>query len=284
MKRVKFIHTFFIYFLLTLVLIIFLGPYIWMFLTAVKTQGDVMMWPPKIIPDQFHWENFVKIWESTNLPRAFFNSFVVSLVATIINVFLASLAAFAFARLRFPGRDKLFFLVLSTMMIPTSLMVVPLFFMMKNMPFSGPDGWLDSYVGLILPFAVTGFAIFLLRQNFLSIPKELDEQATIDGCSKFQIYWRIILPLNKPGLALVTIFSFLSHWNEYLWPLTIARSQEMYTIQIALKAFQNQYNIDWPLIMAGATTAALPMMLLYFILQPLFEQGLSGLGTGGKDS
>ncbi|MCM3718869.1 carbohydrate ABC transporter permease [Fictibacillus phosphorivorans] len=283
MKKTKIMKNTFIYGLLSIVLLIFLGPYIWMFMTAVKTQGDVMVWPPKIIPSEFHWENFLKIWQETNLPRAFFNSFIVSVVATAINVFLASLAAFAFARLKFPGRNKLFLMVLATMMIPSGLMVVPLFFMMKNMPFSGPNGWLDSYSALILPFAVTGFAIFLLRQNFLSVPKELDEQATIDGCNKFQIYWKIILPLNKPGLALVAIFSFLSHWNEYLWPLTVARSQEMYTIQIALKAFQTQYNIDWPLIMAGATTAALPMIILYFVLQPLFEQGLGGMGSTGKE-
>lgn len=284
MKKSKMIRNVLLYVLLTIVLMIFLGPYIWMFMTSVKTQGEVMSWPPKIIPTEFYWENFLRIWQETNLPRAFFNSFVVSVIATLINVFLSSLAAFAFARLRFPGRDRLFMLVLATMMIPTGLMVVPLFFMMKNVPFAGPDGLLDSYAGLILPFAVTGFAIFLMRQNFLSIPRELDEQATIDGCSKFQIYWKIILPLNKPAIALVTIFSFLSHWNEYLWPLTIARSQEMYTIQIALKAFQGQYNIDWPLIMAGATTAALPMIILYFILQPLFEQGLGGLGSGGKET
>ncbi|WP_191557374.1 carbohydrate ABC transporter permease [Metabacillus idriensis] len=284
MKKSKILKNFILYFLLSFVLFVFLGPYIWMLMTAVKSQGDVMVWPPKILPTEFHWENFLRIWQETNLPRAFLNSFIVSAISTIINVFLASLAAFAFARLTFPGRDKLFLLVLATMMIPSGLMVVPLFFMMKNVPFAGPDGWLDSYAGLILPFAVTGFAIFLMRQNFLAIPRELDEQATIDGCSKFQIYWKVIMPLNKPAIALVAIFSFLSHWNEYLWPLTIARSQEMYTIQIALKAFQGQYNIDWPLIMTGATTAALPMIILYFILQPLFEQGLGGLGSGGKES
>src|SRR5690606_35814077 len=113
--------------------------------------------------------------------------------------------------------------------------------------------------------------------------KELDDQAAIDGCNKFQIYWKIILPLSKPVIGLVVVFSFLSHWNEYLWPLTVARSDEMYTIQIALASFQTQYNVEWPLLMAGATTAALPMILLYFMLQPLFEESLSGLGRGVKE-
>lgn len=272
-----------IYALMTFILTVFVGPYIWMFATSVKSQADVYAWPPNIIPTDIHWENFVRIWQETNLPRAFLNSVFVSTAATAINVIFSSLAAFAFARLNFPGKNKLFMVVLATMMVPASLMVIPLFSMMRNVPFAGPDGWLNSYFGLILPVSVTGFAIFLMRQYYLSIPKELDDQAAIDGCNKFQIYWKIILPLSKPVIGLVVVFSFLSHWNEYLWPLTVARSDEMYTIQIALASFQTQYNVEWPLLMAGATTAALPMILLYFMLQPLFEESLSGLGRGVKE-
>jgi multiple sugar transport system permease protein len=272
-----------IYALMTFILTVFVGPYIWMFATSVKSQADVYAWPPNIIPTDIHWENFVRIWQETNLPRAFLNSVFVSTAATAINVIFSSLAAFAFARLDFPGKNKLFMVVLATMMVPASLMVIPLFSMMRNVPFAGPDGWLNSYFGLILPVSVTGFAIFLMRQYYLSIPKELDDQAAIDGCNKFQIYWKIILPLSTPVIGLVVVFSFLSHWNEYLWPLTVARSDEMYTIQIALASFQTQYNVEWPLLMAGATTAALPMILLYFMLQPLFEESLSGLGRGVKE-
>lgn len=272
-----------IYALMTVILTVFVGPYIWMFATSVKSQADVYAWPPNIIPTDIHWENFVRIWQETNLPRAFLNSVFVSTAATAINVIFSSLAAFAFARLDFPGKNKLFMVVLATMMVPASLMVIPLFSMMRNVPFAGPDGWLNSYFGLILPVSVTGFAIFLMRQYYHSIPKELDDQAAIDGCNKFQIYWKIILPLSKPVIGLVVVFSFLSHWNEYLWPLTVARSDEMYTIQIALASFQTQYNVEWPLLMAGATTAALPMILLYFMLQPLFEESLSGLGRGVKE-
>jgi multiple sugar transport system permease protein len=151
------------------------------------------------------------------------------------------------------------------------------------MPFGGPNGWLDTYAGLIMPFAVTGFGIFYMRQYYLSIPKELDEQAKIDGCNKLQVYWKIIMPLSKPGIGLISIFTFLGQWNNYLWPLTVARSQEMYTIQIALKAFQTQYNIDWPLLMTGASLAVLPTMILYFSLQSAFEKGLGGVGTGLKE-
>lgn len=272
-----------LYVLMIIVLFVFLGPYVWMFATSVKTQADVYAWPPQILPSEFHWENFVRIWQETNLPRAFFNSVFVSTAATVINVFFSSLAAFAFARLEFPGKNKLFMMVLATMMVPASLMVVPLFSMMRNVPFAGPNGWLDSYYGLIFPVAVTGFAIFLMRQYYLTIPKDLDDQAAIDGCNKFQIYWKIILPLSKPVIGLVVVFTFLNHWNEYLWPLTVARSDEMATIQIALASFQTQYNVEWSLLMAGATTAALPMIIFYFILQPLFEESLGGLGRGVKE-
>ena len=272
-----------LYVLMIIVLFVFLGPYVWMFATSVKTQADVYAWPPQILPSEFHWENFVRIWQETNLPRAFFNSVFVSTAATAINVFFSSLAAFAFARLEFPGKNKLFMMVLTTMMVPASLMVVPLFSMMRNVPFAGPNGWLDSYYGLIFPVAVTGFAIFLMRQYYLTIPKDLDDQAAIDGCNKFQIYWKIILPLSKPVIGLVVVFTFLNHWNEYLWPLTVARSDEMATIQIALASFQTQYNVEWSLLMAGATTAALPMIIFYFILQPLFEESLGGLGRGVKE-
>lgn len=272
-----------LYLLATLVLIGFVGPYLWMLATSLKTQGDVMGWPPTIIPSEFYWQNFTRIWEGTVLPRAFMNSVIVAVISTAINVFFASLAAFGFARLKFPGNNGLFLGVLATMMIPPGLMIVPLFAMIRNVPFTGPSGWLDSYAGLIVPTAVTGFAIFLLRQYFMSIPKDLDDQAAIDGCSKFQVYWKIILPLSKPALGLVAIFTFMGNWNEYLWHLTVARSESMYTIQIALARFQTEHNIEWPLIMAGATTAAIPMMILYFTLQPLFERGLGGLGSGVKE-
>jgi len=168
-------------------------------------------------------------------------------------------------------------------MIPGGLLVVPLFSMMKNVPFAGANGWLDTYFALILPLAVSGFGIFLIRQYLFSIPKDLDEQAKIDGCNKFQIYFKIILPLCKPALVLVAIFSFLNHWNEYLWHLTAVDSQEMFTLQIALKTFQTQYSINWPIIMAGASIAATPMIILYFFLSSTFEKGLGGIGTGTKE-
>jgi multiple sugar transport system permease protein len=270
------------YVVLTLVACIFVGPFLWMFLTSVKSIREVMAWPPVLLPTKFHWENFIRVFQSTAVPRALLNSIIVAVAATGINVAFSSLAAFGFARLRFPGRDKLFWATLMTMMVPSGLLVIPLFFMMRNMP-GGPGGWLNTYQGIILPTAVMAFSIFLFRQNYLGVPKDLDDAAAIDGCGPFRIYWHVILPLTRPATVLVTIFSFLGRWNDYLWPLTVARTTKMYTLQVALRFFQSEYNIEWPLMMAGATIAAAPIILLYFILQSFFEQGMAGLGRGVKE-
>lgn len=270
------------YVLLTLVAAIFVGPFLWMFLTALKSNRDVMAWPPILIPSQLHWENFVRVFQTTAVPRALINSVVVALAATALNVAFSSLAAFGFARLRFPGRDQLFWFTLMTMMVPSGLLVVPLFFMMRHMP-GGPGGWLNTYQGIILPTAVMGFSIFLFRQNYVGVPKDLDDAAAIDGCGPLRVYWHVILPLTRPATVLVTVFSFLARWNDYLWPLTVARSTKMYTLQVALRFFQTEYSIEWPLMMAGATIAATPIILLYFILQSFFEQGMAGLGRGVKE-
>lgn len=282
MRRRKPINSVIIYVIAIAIAMMYLGPYLWMIMTSVKSQADVMAWPPKILPSSFHWKNYITVFQTTLL-RALFNSAVVAFSAMSINVFVSSLAAFGFARLKFPGKKFFFMVVMATMMIPAGLMVVPLFTMMKNMPFGGANGWLDTYQGLILPFAVTGFGIFYMRQYYLSIPMELDEQATIDGCNKFQIYWKIILPLSKPAASLVAVFTFLQRWNDYLWSLTVARSDKMYTIQIALKSFQTQYNINWPLLMTGATIAVVPTIILYFSLQSTFEKALGGVGNGLKE-
>lgn len=282
MKVRQLINNTLLYVLLTLVAVIFVGPFLWMVLTALKTSRDVLAWPPVLIPRQLHWENFVAIFRTTEIPRALLNSVIVAVSATAINVVLSSLAGFAFARLRFPGRDGLFMGTLATMMIPGGLLVVPMFFMMRHMP-GGPGGWLNTYQGIILPESVMAFSIFLLRQNYLTIPKSLDEAAAIDGCGPLRIFWHIILPLTRPVTVLVIVFSFLSRWNDYLWPVTVARSTKMYTLQVALRFFQTEYSINWPLMMAGATLAALPIILIYLSLQSFFEQGMAGLGKGVKE-
>lgn len=170
------------------------------------------------------------------------------------------------------------------MMIPQGLLVVPMFNIMKNMPLvSSEYGWIDTFPGLIFPFLSIGFITFYVRQYFLGIPRSLDEAARIDGANKLQVFFMVILPLAKPALSLAVIFSFMNKWNDYLWPMAIIRSENHYTIQIAIKMFQGQFNTDWPMMLTGATVSVIPILILYVAFQKGFEQGLSGASAGMKE-
>jgi multiple sugar transport system permease protein len=261
-------------------LVVLLGPLVWMFGTALKEQSEVFTWPPSVFPKHMHWGNFVQAWNGAHFSRYFINSTIVSVISVVTNVFLGAMAGYAFARLRFPGRNFLFLVVMITLMVPNAVLIIPLFLMMKNVPFTDPGGWLNTYQGVILPTAVTGFSIFLMRQFLQGIPRELDQAAAVDGANLFQVFWHVILPLTKPALAIIAVFTALTRWNDYLWPLVAIRDPELYTVQIGLKYFEGTYHTQWNLLMAGAVIAALPMLLVYALFQPLFEQSLANLGTG----
>jgi multiple sugar transport system permease protein len=271
-----------LYALLLLVLLISLGPFVVMVSTSLKAQWETFVYPPTLLPQEVTPRNYADAWSRSVVPRGVFNSFVVSIVSVITNLLFGSLAAFAFARMEFPGRRALFWVVLATMMMPAAVLVVPLMFVVKNMPGGGPQGWFNTYQGLIVPGAVTAFSVFFMRQYFLGIPRDLDEAATMDGATPWQVFAHVALPLARPGLAIVAIFTFLSRWNEYLWPLIVARKPEMYTAQIALRSFVLTYTVEWQKFMAAGVMIALPVLLLYLILQPYFEQSLGALGRGVK--
>ena len=269
-----------VYAVALLALVILLGPLVWMFGTALKERSEVFTWPPSAFPQRLHWDNFVQAWNGAHFSRYFLNSALISLVSVLTNVFLGAMAGYAFGRLRFPGRDLMFVVVLVTLMVPNAMLIIPLFLMMKNVPFTDPGGWLNTYQGVILPTAVTGFSIFLMRQFLQGIPRELDQAAAVDGANLFQVFWHVILPLTKPALAIIAVFTALTRWNDYLWPLVSIRDPDLYTVQIGLKYFEGTYHTQWNLLMAGAVIAALPMLLIYALFQPFFEQSLANLGTG----
>jgi multiple sugar transport system permease protein len=269
-----------LYALALFALVVLLGPLVWMFGTALKEQSEVFTWPPSVFPRQMHWDNFVQAWNGAHFSRYFINSTIVSVVSVLTNVFLGAMAGYAFARLQFPGRDFLFVVVMITLMVPNAVLIIPLFLMMKNVPFTDPGGWLNTYQGVILPTAVTGFSIFLMRQFLQGIPRELDQAAAVDGANLFQVFWHIILPMTKPALAIIAVFTALTRWNDYLWPLVAIRDPDLYTVQIGLKYFEGTYHTQWNLLMAGAVIAALPMLVVYALFQPLFAQSLANLGTG----
>ncbi|HXV99960.1 MAG TPA: carbohydrate ABC transporter permease, partial [Anaerolineae bacterium] len=208
--------------------------------------------------------------------RFYLNSLIVAASITVLQLFTSSLAAFAFARLRFPGRGALFLLYLATLMIPFHVMLIPNFILMRFL------GWFDTYAALIFPPAFSAFSTFLLRQYYLSLPGELDEAARIDGASSFRIWWQVIIPLSGPVLAALTIFIFLGAWNDFLWPLVITNSLEMRTLPVGLTAFQGQFKVEWHLLMAGAVIAMLPILIIYVLAQRKFIEGLAMTGLTGR--
>ncbi len=255
-------------------------PMFWMVSTALRTEDLVVKIPPVWIPWPLVWENFPASLQYTGQPVYLYawNTVQISVLAVLGTVLSSSIVAFGFARLEFPGRDTLFTLVLSTLMLPFAVTMVPMFIMFHAI------GWLDSFKPLIIPawFGGGAFNIFLLRQFFLSIPREYDEAARIDGAGSWTILWRIIVPLSKPGLAAVTVFAFVYYWNDFLWPLVVISKQEHFTLSLFLATFQvAQRATPWNLLMAASTIVMLPTVIVFFFAQRLFIQGVALTGLKG---
>jgi multiple sugar transport system permease protein len=260
--------------------IVMLVPLLWMLSTAFKRTGQEWVFPPVWIPNPFWWRNYPEAMAVLPVPfyRYVLNTLIITLGATAGTVCSASLAAFAFARLRFKGRDTLFILVISTMMLPSVVTLIPTFLIFKTL------GWLDTFLPLIVPswFGASAFSIFLLRQFFLTIPRELDEAARIDGASNFSIYWTIILPLAQPALATVIIFQVLWRWNDFMDPLIYLNTMDNYTVALALRTFQNVRSQRINYLMALSSLQVLPVMLLFFLAQKYFIRGITLTGLGGR--
>jgi multiple sugar transport system permease protein len=219
------------------------------------------------------FKNYYDAWKAVPFPRFFINSIFVSFCVTLGQVLTSALAAFAFARLEFPGRDQFFLGYLATMMIPGTVTMIPVFILLKKF------NWIDSYQALILPGMFSAYGTFLLRQFFLTIPKDLEDAAVIDGCSKLRIWWTIIMPLSKAALATLTTFTFMGTWNDFMWPLIVTNSMNMKTLPIGLASFQGLYTTNWTLLMAASMIVLLPVLVLYIFNQRYFTEGivLSGL-------
>lgn len=261
-----------VHFFLILGISVVIFPFLWMIGTSLKTFAESMQVPPKLFPSEFQWENYLQVTESINFAQAYLNTTFVVVGRTIGQLILCSMAAYAFARLEFPGKNIIFLLVLSVLMVPPQIIMIPSYGLMRILD------WLDTYYVLIVPGIFNAFGTFLLRQFFMTIPKELEEAAKIDGCSYFGIYWRIFLPLAGPGLVALTVFSVQEAWNDFLWPLIMTSSNEMRVLSVAMAAFQGQYVTDYPLLMAAATMATLPIIVLFLILQRYFIEGIALTG------
>ena len=249
------------------------APFLWMALTSFKELSEILVYPPKWIPGKFITDNFVSAFQSAPFGRYYFNSIFVAATVTVGQIITCSMAAFAFARLRFRGRDVLFYLFLGTMMIPGQVVMIPSFMVLHWLV------WIDTYAALIVPGLASAFGTFLLRQFFLTIPRDLEDAARIDGCNRFGVLWRIILPLSKPALATLAIFTFMGVFNDFLWALVVVSSDEMRTVQLGLAIFRDRYQTDWGQLMAASVTATLPILMVFFFAQKYFIKGitLSGL-------
>jgi multiple sugar transport system permease protein len=256
--------------------VITLIPIVWMILTALKTSTEVNADPPTWIPQSLRWENFRDAWNFAPFGRYLINSLVMAGGIAVTQVVTSALAAYAFARLRFPGRNLLFYLYLGTLIIPPQVTVIPQFLIVREL------GWVDTYQGLIIPQAFTAFGVFLLRQFFLGIPFELEEAARIDGASRWACFWRIILPLSGPALASLAIFAFMFHWNNLLWPLIVSNTDKTIPIVVGLTRFQGEHGTDWQLLMAASVVATIPVLVAYFAAQRWFVQGIATSGFGGR--
>jgi len=273
----KLAQTIILHIILALGAALMVFPFLWMILTSFKDISQAFLIPPKWIPDPWVWENYPNSFQALPFDRAYFNSIYISIVVVGATLLTASMAAYAFAKITFPGRELLFLLFLATMMIPGQVTIIPLFLIMKQL------GWVDTHLAIIVPGALfNAFAVFLLRQFIRGIPKEMEEAATIDGCSRWRIYWQIILPLLVPAMSALGIFLFLGSWNNFFGPLIFLNSPELFTVPMMLNQFRGQYTVDWTLLMAGTVIAVLPVLVVYLILQRRIIEGITLTGLTGR--
>lgn len=262
--------------LLSLVALLFLAPMIWMVLSALKPGAEVFSTPPKLFGSAIQWSNFRDAWSYLPFGRFILNTLLVSVLGTVITLVTSAMSAYAFARLRFRFREGLFVLYLTTLIVPQEIIVIPMFLIMQRI------GWVNSFQALILPWAFTAFGTFLLRQFFLTIPIELEEAAKIDGAGHTRILTQVIAPIAAPAFAVLGVFTFITYWNSFLWPLIIINDTNHVTVPLGLQLFLGQNGQQWQLLMAAATISMAPTVLLVLALQKYLVRGIALSGLGGR--
>jgi multiple sugar transport system permease protein len=251
------------------------APFVWMISASFKLNTEIFSYPIRWIPEKFHLVHYDNVLTEIPFPVYFFNSAKLALVITLLQLFTCSLAAYSFSKLRFPGRDRIFLAYLATMMIPWHAIMIPQFIIVKGL------GMYNTHWSLIVLHAFSAFGVFLLRQNMISIPNSLSEAARIDGCSTFRIYWNIILPLTKTGLATLSVLTFNGIWNDYMGPMIYLDSDRLRTIQIALAGFREQYSANYGAILAGTVISIIPIIVVYACAQKYIVEGIAYAGLKG---
>lgn len=276
MRTKKRVNAILLYVVLILIALAFLLPLYWVVVTSLKTEGDVMRMPPEFFPTVLHWENYVELMSRFNFALYAFNSLKVSVLGVIGALFSCSMAAYVFARMDFPGKNILFALLMSTMMLPSQVTLIPQFLIFSRL------GLMNTHVALFLPdFLAKAFGVFLLRQYFMTVPKELEEAARIDGCGTFRVYWQICLPLAKPTLATLAIFTFMDNWNDLLRPVIYLNEDAKRTITVGMALLESPTTTTWTLMMCGAVVSIIPLLIVYLFAQKYFVKGIATSGLKG---
>jgi putative chitobiose transport system permease protein len=272
----KTIKTVIIYIILGIIAVLMLFPLVWLVSTAFKSPSEnIFQFPPQFIPRQPTFQNFIKVWQTNPFGRYLFNSSFVALSTVSLNLLFCSLAAYPLARLNFKGRDGIFTAIIATIMIPFQIVMIPLYILTVQLELR------NSYLGIIFPSIASAFGIFLLRQAFQSVPKELEEAARIDGCSELGIWWNVMIPAVKPALITLAIFVFIGSWSDFLWPLLVLDQPDFYTMPLGVATLAGTFSLDWRLIAAGSVISIAPVLLLFLILQRYIVPTDAGSGVKG---
>lgn len=250
-------------------------PFVWMVISSLKSNNQVFTIPIQWVPDPFVWQNYLDIWQRSDMSTWLKNTLILSVAVTVLQVVTGSFAAYGFSRIRFPGRDALFLVYIGTIAVPWQAYMIPQFIMLSKMGLS------NTLWAIIALQAFGAFGVFLMKQYFESVPEELSEAARIDGLSEYGIWWRIMMPLSVPAIASLTLITFVNTWNDYLGPLIYLRDRDLWTIQIGLKTFISQYNAEHALIMTGSVLSVLPIAVIFLLGQRYFVEGIASTGVKG---
>lgn len=259
---------------LTAVSLLSIFPFLWLISTSFKGIGeDIFAYPPRLIPSDFTWANYIGVWGKADFLAYFWNSMIVAALTVLLNLILSSLAAYPLARMNFKGRRFTFFAILATIMIPFQAIMLPVYIITLKLHLIDSVSNIAGFIGLVMPFAVSAFGIFLMRQAFLKVPKEMEEAAIIDGCNVFQVFLRVVLPMVKPSLAVLAVFTFIGSWGEFLWPSIVLTKEDMYTLPVGINNLQGMFSANWRFIAAGSIISTVPIIIFFLFMQKYFISG-----------
>lgn len=270
----KFLEKLSIHSILIFVSLLSIFPFIWLISTSLKgLDENIFAYPPVLMPQQFTWDNYLGVWDKVNFMGYFINSMIVAGLTVFLNLLLSSLAAYPLARMNFRGKKFVFFAILATIMVPFQAIMLPVYLITIKLHLLDSVNNVMGYIGLVMPFAVSAFGIFLMRQAFLTVPKEMEEAAIVDGCNVFQVFFKVVLPMVKPTLAVLAIFTFIGSWGEFLWPSIVLTKDAMYTLPVGVNNLQGMFSSNWRFIAAGSILSTIPILIFFLALQKYFISG-----------